>query len=706
MNLLSSGDLTNVVWHRIRRYARHLDRQRQAATFTSEAQRNAISVIYVINLDRKPDRWNRMRGELDRFEDRTGTSLLAMTRRASAVDARYVTGQPDDKLLVPRFSLADQLTVAPNDRLAVDERARGQNIDMTRQETAVALSHIAVWEQIANGVAENALVLEDDVFMRYGFAHAMASAWAELQSWTDDILGYELLYLSFDQVRTEARHRLSPNLFRASPGLWQASGYVLTKRGARALLDLLPMHGPVDLWLNLQFRKLRVFTAATSIIEQRIDEPSTNSYSVLPILSQVGVVTKERPLLPQMHRLPHPVFAFGAHGTGLTSLATALSMLGYTCCHDLTGFPGTEWEKLVDGRTDRLFNAYVNVGELDAEALELIRRSFPEARFIATGSKIDSLHTSDEARWLHLDSLVADKWASLAKFLDTEYPPFPYPAMIELGRRDQIDDVCPSPQSGMEVQKRDRSPWICAGDGIHLPDSGLDLTQIVSVDWHQGQTIDHRRWFLREDTFPSNLSVFAAHNFVERSDARHAALTFTRQKSSVRDFSSAAIASRESYSYGRFSACIKPAASSGLITGVFLHRNAPRQEIDIEFLGKDTKRMLVNVFYNPGPAGTKLEYGYRGTPALIDLGFDAASDFHEYEIEWMPHGICWRVDGAVVHRRALWEPTPIPDQPLEFNVNLWHSRSREFAGRLRLPPAGDLTSLRSLTIRAAQIDAQ
>ena len=30
----------------------------------------------------------------------------------------------------------------------------------------------------------------------------------------------------------------------------------------------------------------------------------------------------------------------------------------------------------------------------------------------------------------------------------------------------------------------------------------------------------------------------------------------------------------------------------------------------------------------------------------------------------------------------MWEPTPIPHLPLQFNVNLWHSRSTQLAGKL------------------------
>jgi beta-glucanase (GH16 family) len=175
-----------------------------------------------------------------------------------------------------------------------------------------------------------------------------------------------------------------------------------------------------------------------------------------------------------------------------------------------------------------------------------------------------------------------------------------------------------------------------------------------------------------------------------------ATLTLREERTSVRAFTSAAIASRQNFLYGRFTSELRPSCVPGLITGMFLHRNGPRQEIDIEFLGKDTTKVLVNVFYNPGNQGAKLEYGYRGTPTLIDLGFDAANEFHRYEIEWHPHFIRWHVDGRLLLERVLWDPTPIPDLPMQFNVNLWHSRSKELAGKLdvgRLPAHAGVRSI-------------
>ncbi len=67
-----------------------------------------------------------------------------------------------------------------------------------------------------------------------------------------------------------------------------------------------------------------------------------------------------------------------------------------------------------------------------------------------------------------------------------------------------------------------------------------------------------------------------------------------------------------------------------------------------------------------------------------------------YEIDWQPHTIRWLVDGEVVYERMTWNPTPIPDQPLQFNVNLWHSRSKEFAGPLasaHLPASAGIRSV-------------
>ena len=67
---------------------------------------------------------------------------------------------------------------------------------------------------------------------------------------------------------------------------------------------------------------------------------------------------------------------------------------------------------------------------------------------------------------------------------------------------------------------------------------------------------------------------------------------------------------------------------------------------------------------------------------MIPLGFDSSKALHQYAIEWDLGEIRWFVDGELVHRRVEWNPTPIPNLPMNLHINTWPARSRELAGRL------------------------
>jgi GR25 family glycosyltransferase involved in LPS biosynthesis len=704
MNITSFSGFFERLQYRLSLHTRWLDAKTHVNAFAAMESNDAIQRIYVINLDRKPDRWHQVSRELRRFRDRSGTPLSLITRRFSAIDARYLEGAPDDKTLQPSYSLADQLLVEPNPLLRVDAKSRAQRIEMTPQEVAVALSHIEVWKLIVASNVPYTLVLEDDVYFRHGFARSLDAAWLALLHQSSENATFDLLYLSFKEVGIGSQAKKQPTgpVRRPNAGIWQASGYVLSQAGARKLLELLPTHGPIDLWLNLQFGKINVLTTQHSIIEQRIDVSSTNSYSVMPVLSQVGVLTREKPLVARAQELPGPVFAYGEPGSGLTALATALSMLGYTCCSDLHELPAKEQGSLLAKRRDRRFNAYVNIGSLSGQSLTTIAKLYPHARFIVTTCDNAQLLALPPGRVLYLPDEHRDKWSALSAFLEREYPALPYPACKDVGQRD-ITNRNDEDKKALAFRrlKFDSSPWIVSSKkwhGIAVAEMGQegDFKAGVIQTWSGGTALDESLWKLRDDTFPSNLALFTPDNFTVDAPLT-TKLTLREELTHVRSLTSAAIASRQKFLYGTFAAELRPSNVSGLITGMFLHRNGPRQEIDIEFLGKDTTKMLVNVYYNPGIEGTKLEYGYRGTPTLIELGFDAAEVFHRYEIEWHTHTIRWRVDGYVVHERVLWNPTPIPNLPMEFNVNLWHSRSKELAGKLdtqRIPAHTGIKSVR------------
>lgn len=593
-----------------------------------------------------------------------GEPLLTMTRRFSAVDARHLTLPVEAELVDPEYTLGEQLFVQPDAKVSSDVETLARAIEMSKQEVAVALSHIGVWQRVAEGDVECTLILEDDGYFTRRFSREFARAWAAC------IGKFDVLYLSHKYVGEPVERPEWGNVFAPRSGVWQLSGYVLTRDGAARLLAELPVRGPVDLWINHRFKDLRVLATHRSIIGQRGADSSSNDYSILPMLSQVGALSDSKPHLPPRLRLHGPVFVAGTAGLGIAE--TALAMLGYRCLSGWAELPVSERTRLVSGKRG-LFNAYVGIAELSPTSWPGLASRYPDARFVWMGSDTPPCTSLPAGRFLTLESRATDPWLALSESLGLPYPAHSWPASADDRPVRRAANASLRQRSVRRRNRKwDRSPWIVDDrrwSGIAPQDPVERMGTTKSVTWTR-----------RSDTFPGNLAVFDPDNVLERDNSL--TLTVEEKRSPARDFAAGALASTEKFRFGKFSAEIRAAATRGVVTGFFLHRNGPRQEIDVEIAGNRPTQMLVNVFFNPGMPGDKFEYGYRGTPIEIDLGFDASLDFHRYEIEWWPEVIRWLVDGRLVHERHEWNPTPIPQHAMELNVNLWPTRSRELAGRL------------------------
>ena len=410
------------VWMKLRRL---LPRQRcQTFRASKLEKRSKIETIYVINLDRRPDRWAEVRRELMHVEDNNGFPLADLAVRVSAVDAKDIAELPticED--VCPFYTLRDQLFVEPQPFAFPEQMELSRKIPMTVQEIAVALSHISVWRKIADGDQEYALVLEDDVWFQNGFAQHLDQAWNELIGKTEQEDLFDMLYLSYKEVLNGAQKTFfTENTFIPIRGLWYLSGYVLSRRGACKLLQNLPCRGPIDLWINHQFEELLVRATRRSEIAQRLDGQSSNSYSILPVLNKIGIIDSEGASLFQVRPTEYPVFAFGPINSGLSSLAQALSMLGYRCCSDCDKLPQQEHERLLAGSNKRIFDAYVNIGSL-TENIQELRKRYPTSKFIATVDctehKVDILNcTEGKAEYdAVLYSDEKDKWQILCELL-------------------------------------------------------------------------------------------------------------------------------------------------------------------------------------------------------------------------------------------------------------------------------------------------
>lgn len=665
LNLTSRADLPALILANVKYFLRKTSSRRHPTAF-SATSRAAINRIEVINLDRAQQRWTRLHTELGQHRDANGGLLADLARRFRAVDARTLDLEDvaaED--LVPEYTLTQQFAVDPQYASGVDADVLDTVIGMTKQEIAIAMSHIAVWRSVATSEAAFTLVLEDDVYLTRTAARGISRTWDHI-----DTEHLDLLFLSFRETVKRSRSARRP----AQPpeaGLWQASGYVLSPQGARKLLAALPMVGPVDLWLNFQFDALHVQVADKPHIEQRPNVPSSNSYSVMPTLSKVGAIRHEAPQLVPRRKAKRPIIVTGTDNDDLASVGIALSVLGFRTLAHTVEMPPSEREALRSGGR-RVFDAYVDVALPASDVAAAVRRG---ALHIALhdSSADAAAFEADPALVLHIDR---EPWRQLATLLNVPHPNDPWPDRVARSALPSIGCAKTRPRRSM---RWDSGPWVLPVEPVDH-DEQLRPTGLGWLDAATHFGIGGG-WFARTDTFPSNRALFRPDN-VRVRDQGAITLQLTRSTSVARPLAGAALATTQSFGYGRYGAVLRAAPGSGIITGVFLHRNGPRQEIDIEILGQRPREMLINVFYNPGDPGTRLETGYYGTPTRIPLGFDATEGFHRYEIEWTQGRLRWWVDEQLVHERSEWLPTPVPDLPLEFNINLWSSESVRFAGAL------------------------
>lgn len=115
------------------------------------------------------------------------------------------------------------------------------------------------------------------------------------------------------------------------------------------------------------------------------------------------------------------------------------------------------------------------------------------------------------------------------------------------------------------------------------------------------------------------------------------------------------------FGYGDYEIIMKPIKNDGVVSSFFVYtgssNNTQWDEIDIEFLGKDTTKVQFN-YYTNGIG--KHEYIY-------DLGFDSSEEFHKYEFKWRANSIRWYVDGKLAHIAFK----NIPHTPGKIMMNVW-----------------------------------
>lgn len=661
-----------------------------------------IGMVLVVNLDRQPLRLRRTLRELSRFRTSDGAPLTSIARRLAAVDARDGRAVAAMADVDQTYPLGFHLYVQPDSRLEgcfdIDEPVR-----MTRQEIAVAKSHIEAWKVIAAGNHRHVLVLEDDIWFTRGAASAIDRGWTAALKRSFDKTGPNLLYLSYaDAGGLAERADICEALFRPLRGLWFLSGYVLSSEGAQTLLRSMPVVGPVDMWINHRFEELGALALSSPAIEQRPDGGSDNAYSILPYLARAGVIDASAVEVPQ-RATTGPVFAWTAK-RDRESLAMALSMLGFR----VRAFDGQE-EPIREDELPillQIFDALIDV-PLSKDALRAAI-SHPTSKFVFEADAKISHGVEPNLLPLFRTAIISiegqsnSSWQLLCTLLGLTPPihsfPTGAPRELRIFRDDRATPPRPNMNANAQASFMDDSPWALIPES-RWP-SALSVSRTIppktSCLLRASMTTPTPLLPADVGTFPGNMAGFDLEGIDYNTEGTQLILSHIATR--TRPYRSGAIASVGSFGHGRFEAEIKAARGSGLVTGFFLHRDSPRQEIDIELTGNDAQRMLVNVYFNPGDDGAAIGFGYRGSPCRIDLGFDATLDYHLYAIDWRPGYISWSVDGKIVHSRVGWDPTPIPHLPMRLHANLWTPRSQQLAGQLDEEALPAIATLKNVSI--------
>lgn len=190
-----------------------------------------------------------------------------------------------------------------------------------------------------------------------------------------------------------------------------------------------------------------------------------------------------------------------------------------------------------------------------------------------------------------------------------------------------------------------------AGPAMADPYGFIDEFKSLGGDWHVADyEFDHPKF----DTDWRRGQV--------RADAG-LTLMLDPQKAGLNRFAGASIRREDTSHYGRYEVELQAARGAGLVTGFFTytgpHYGTRHDEIDIEFLGRNTRQMHVAWFVDGAL-----------TNHYIDLGFDAADQPRRYAFEWWPDRLAWFVEDRLIFEHHARDGA-IPTVPGRLFANLW-----------------------------------
>ena len=203
---------------------------------------------FCITLERRMDRWKR-------FQDQSGIDRLPV-KRFIGVDGKTLDISTDN-----RVSTFTKRNIVTKSRRSHEELDSAGGV-------GCALSHIAVWQWLADSEHEMVLVMEDDAVVPPDFTERanqciqQSNVLKDPKKWDMWLLGGLWDDLTTIPGETNVVRVGSYVLFHA---------YVITKRMAKKLLrDVYPIQGHIDVWVSVHsyLNDLRIVGCKTLLLRQ------------------------------------------------------------------------------------------------------------------------------------------------------------------------------------------------------------------------------------------------------------------------------------------------------------------------------------------------------------------------------------------------------------------------------------------------------
>ncbi|KEG13620.1 putative glycosyl transferase-like protein [Trypanosoma grayi] len=270
----------------------------------SAAWRNIFDACYVLNLDRRTDRWAHVQRQISRAK-------LASFLRPPAKITR-VSGVDGSTLDVEALHQGGLITDLGYSRFLLPNEEKLFGMDLTRGAIGCALGHRKIWETVAAERHACALVLEDDVEFHHKFSKLLPPLWAKVPP------DWDLVHLGgLDLLASGKPPRpfVDDGIRLAYQGHRELTAYVIHHTSAQRCLELsAPMTWQVDTHISSNFKD------DLAAQDKYIADPKTYVFqpSLVIQITSMGTDVQKRPSdNPQLEDAARRMREFVGGGTSV-----------------------------------------------------------------------------------------------------------------------------------------------------------------------------------------------------------------------------------------------------------------------------------------------------------------------------------------------------------------------------------------------------